>query len=87
MENLKTFNENYSINELSDFLDRFIAADRAVRDSNYDIKEIKKQEKLEREAMRLGLARRLGSAWYKSQLPKSLHKKYNDAGWTFMEEI
>ena len=76
-----------STNKLSDFLDTLIAIDKAVRDSNYDIKEIEKQEKIEREAVRLGLARRLGSAWYKSQLPKSLHKKYNDAGYVFMEDI
>ena len=69
--------------EIANLIDALVLQTQKVKDSNYNIKEVKKLEKLDRQAMKLGLAKRLGSAWYKDKLPKSLHKKYKDAGFSF----
>ena len=90
MKHIKEFNEfineNQNVKEIEKLLDAMHSQKQKVKDSNYDIKEIKKLEKIERKLMKTGVVKGHGSAWFKGSTPKELHKKYKDYGYTWMEE-
>lgn len=57
-----------------------IAQSQKVKDSNYNMAEIKKLEAIEREAVKMGVAKAIGSAWHKDKTPKEVHSKYKGYG-------
>jgi len=63
--------------------------DQRVKDSGYDMSEIKKLDLIEREIVKIGLAPKIGSAWSKKHTPKQLHEQYikNGYSWLVEEEV
>jgi hypothetical protein len=62
------------------------AQDQKVKDSNYSMSEIKKMDAIERDVVKMGLAKKLGSAWYKDKTPKEVHSKYQEYGYSWYGE-
>jgi hypothetical protein len=79
-------NEGLDAKKVEKLLDDMYAQDQKVKDSNYSMAEIKKMDAIEREAVKMGLAKKLGSAWDKDKTPKEVHSKYEKYGYSWYGE-
>ena len=82
----ESLNEGLDPKKVEKLLDDLYAQSQKVKDSNYNMVEIKKLDAIEREAVKMGVAKAIGSAWYKDKTPKEVHKKYKEYGFAWMSE-
>lgn len=90
MKHIKTFesflNEGLDPKKVENLLDDMHAQNQKVEDSDFNMAEINKMTAIEREAVKMGLAKGIGSAWYKDKTPKEVHDKYKEYGYSWMGE-
>jgi hypothetical protein len=79
-------NESNDPKKVAKLLDDLHAQNQKVKDSDYSMAEIKKLDAIEREVVKLGLAKKMGSAWYKDRTPKEVHRKYEKYGYSWYGE-
>jgi hypothetical protein len=79
-------NEGLDPKKVEKLLDELHAQSQKVKDSNYNMAEIKKLDAIEREAVKMGVAKAIGSAWHKDKTPKEVHSKYKAYGYEWMSE-
>jgi len=79
-------NEGLDPDKVEKLLDDLHAQSQKVKDSDYKMVEIKKLDAIEREAVKMGLTKAIGSAWHKDKTPKEVHDKYKEYGYEWMGE-
>jgi len=84
--NESQLNEGLDAKKVEKLLDDMHAQDQKTKDSGYSMAEIKKLDAIEREVVKMGLAKKLGSAWYKDKTPKEVHTKYEKYGYSWYGE-
>ena len=85
-EHAGIINEGLDPKKVEKLLDAMYSQDQKVKNSDYSMAEIKKMDAIEREAVKMGLAKKPGSAWHKDKTPKEIHSKYEKYGYSWYGE-